>query len=166
MVEIIPNPTIRFKMKAKAAIPQKARNAHFFHMNKNIVNTTLANPRNPYIYHIQDGTFGYIAIMDEFHIRYVNAVPALTINIKTNQNVNNLPRFLLSMFCDTEFPNVSGIIFSLNMIKKILFPELKYGSRRCFSLGSFAVLSGAAPPPSVAKALAGRLRNGFALIQE
>ena len=115
MAGIIPNPTIRFKMKAKAAIPQKAKNAHFFHMNKNIANTTLANPSNPYMYHIQDGTFGYVAIMNEFHSRYVNAVPALMINIKTNQNVNNLPRFLPSTFCDTEPSNVSGIIFFLKI---------------------------------------------------
>ncbi len=120
MAVIIPNPTIRFKMKAKADIPQKAKNAHFFHMNKNTVNTTLANPSNPYIYHIQDGTFGYVAIMDEFHTRYVNAVPALAISIKTNQNVNNLPRFLPSIFCDAELSNVSDIIFSLK-IKLLIF---------------------------------------------
>lgn len=89
-------------------------------MNKNSVNTTLANPSNPYMYHIQDDTFGYVAIMDEFHIRYVNAAPALVINIKTNQNVNNLPRFLFSIFCDTELSNVSGRIFSLK-IKLLIF---------------------------------------------
>ena len=32
-------------------------------------------------------------------------------------------------------------------LKKFLPPKLKYGSSRCFSPGSFAVLSGAAPPP-------------------
>ena len=31
--------------------------------------------------------------------------------------------------------------------KKILLSKLKYGLSRCFSPGSFAVLSGAAPPP-------------------
>src|SRR3989338_3514686 len=37
--------------------------------------------------------------------------------------------------------------FPIHMIKNFLPPKLKYGSSRCFSPGSFAVLSGAAPPP-------------------
>src|SRR3989344_1321956 len=134
MAEIIPNPTIRFKMKVKAAIPQKAKKDHFFHMNKNIVNTTLANPSNPYMYHIQDGTFGYVVIMDEFHSRYVNAVPALAINIKTNQNVNNLPRFLPSTFCDTEPSNVSGIIFFLKINLLICYRKWTRLSMNLFGL--------------------------------
>jgi len=59
------------------------------------------------------------------------------------------------------------------MIKKFSSPKikiLKYGSSRCFSPGSFAVLSGAAPPPF--RIFAGglprrrRRRNAFGLIQE
>ena len=50
------------------------------------------------------------------------------------------------------------------------FSFTKYGSSRCFSPGSFAVLSGAAPPPF--RIFAGglprrrRRRNAFGLIQE
>ena len=115
MEAIIPIPTIRFKIKAKVAIPQKAKNAHFFHMNKNTVNTTLANPSIPYTYHIEGGTFGYISIMDEFHNRYVNAVPALAANIIINQVVNSLPRFF-SPWDDAGFTNVSVILFLYNYL--------------------------------------------------
>ena len=64
------------------------------------------------------------------------------------------------------------------MIKKFSSQKLKYGSSRCFSPGSFAVLSGAAhfdfaqykPPPFriFAGGLFRRLwrRNAFGLIQE
>src|SRR3989344_1560041 len=60
--------------------------------------------------------------------------------------------------------------FSVHRIKKFLPPKLKYGSSRCFSPGSFAVLSGAAPPPF--RIFAGGLprprrgRKAFGLIQE
>jgi hypothetical protein len=93
------------------AVPQKAKKAHFFHMNKNIVNITLASPINPYIYHIQDGAFGYVAAMNEFHNRYVKAVPTFAISIIANQSTSNLPRFLLFTCCGKELSNVSGIVF-------------------------------------------------------
>ena len=55
-------------------------------------------------------------------------------------------------------------------IKKFSSPKLKHGSSRCFSPGSFAVFSGAAPPPFriFAGGLPRRLRrrNAFGLIQE
>jgi len=134
MATIIPTPTIRFKMKAKAAIPQKAKNAHFFHMNKNTVNTTLANPSNPYMYHIQDGTFGYVAIMDEFHNRYVNAVPTLAINTIINQIVNSAPRFLFSIFGGTELSNVSGILFLFNYLMINLEKPTNFSNTYCNKL--------------------------------
>jgi len=116
MLTIIPDPTVRFKINHKGAIPQRAKNAHFFHMNKNIVNTTLANPIIPYMYYIQDGTFGNMAILDEFHGKYVNVAPVLVINIIVNQIVNRAPRFLLSISGGIDPSNVSGILFFLMII--------------------------------------------------
>ena len=51
-------------------------------------------------------------------------------------------------------------------LKKFLPTKLKNGSSRCFSPGSFAVLSGAAPPPFRIFAGGFPCRNVFGLIQE
>ena len=52
------------------------------------------------------------------------------------------------------------------LIKKFSSPKIKYGSSRCFSPGSFAVLSGAAPPPFRIFAGGFFRKNAFGLIQE
>ena len=44
------------------------------------------------------------------------------------------------------FRAFSRFMYLIKRIKNFLPPKLKYGSSRCFSTGSFAVLSGAAPP--------------------
>jgi hypothetical protein len=67
----------------------------------------------------------------------------------------------------TEKAHILGLFLEFCFgLKNFLFPELKYGSRRCFSPGSFAVFSGAASPPAfLAGVLPRRRRGGFALIQ-
>src|SRR3989339_697812 len=60
---------------------------------------------------------------------------------------------------------VSFLLDSIGL-KNFLPPKLKYGSSRCFSPGSFAVLSGAAPPPFRIFAGGFFRKNAFELIQE
>ena len=56
------------------------------------------------------------------------------------------PKNILGLFRKSTLFSDGLLIFML-MIKKFLPPKLKYGPSRCFSPGSFTVLSGAAPPP-------------------
>ena len=53
---MIPKPIARFIISVTIEVPQSAKNGHFFHMNKSITKTKLANiikPYKPYTYHTQ-----------------------------------------------------------------------------------------------------------------
>lgn len=45
--EKISNPMARFIIKTIIETPQKAKNGHFFHINKNITKIKLTNASNP-----------------------------------------------------------------------------------------------------------------------
>lgn len=58
IAETIPNPIERFIINAITVLPQNAKKGHFFHINKNITKTTLANATKPYKYHTHGATLG------------------------------------------------------------------------------------------------------------
>jgi len=69
---------------------------------------------------------------------------------KTDEKITNRHNEHVNYKSGKSFPKASvtkNCIFCFHRIKKFSSPKIKYGSSRCFSPGSFAVLSGAAPPP-------------------
>lgn len=64
-IEAIPIPIIIFITNVIPAIPQKAKKAHFFHINKKTVNATLSNDRTPNIIIAQEGIVGRNVVTKE-----------------------------------------------------------------------------------------------------
>jgi hypothetical protein len=89
-------------MNAIPALPQSAKKAHFFHMNKKIMKITFRSPNIAKVQIAQIRMVGMSAAMKPSSNKYAAAVPAFAGNIRISHTVNSAPR---------SFSDVAVILF-------------------------------------------------------